>query len=167
MSPRLLGATLAVAASLGLGACSSYGHDNYGYSGVSVGVGYNSPYYGWYDDYYYPGTGYYVYDRRGARHRWARHHQNYWLARRVSGRRYADNWSGYERYQDRRADYRRERRDDRREYRRDRREDARDYRRDRREDARDARRDRRGERRGERRDRRDRRDRRRGPGETA
>ena len=24
--------------------------------------GYGSPYYGWYGDYYYPGTGYYVYD---------------------------------------------------------------------------------------------------------
>lgn len=76
---RIRAVGLAVAASLGLAACSS----GYGYSGVSVGygnAGYYDPYYGggyggygsgWYNDYYYPGSGYYVYSRSGQRHRWS------------------------------------------------------------------------------------------------
>ena len=32
--------------------------------------GYGYPSYGWNDDFYYPGTGYYVYSRDGSRHRW-------------------------------------------------------------------------------------------------
>lgn len=162
MSPRLLGATLAAVASLGLGACTTY--DDYGYptSRVSVGIGYGAPYYGWYDGFYYPGTGYYIYDRRGTRHRWSRRYRDYWIARRPHDRRYYDNWSGYNaphryrgqpRYRDQRRGYREDRRRDRRgEARRDRRDDrwdrdrrrARDDRRDRRRG--DARRDRRDER---------------------
>src|SRR5688500_13867862 len=78
-------AALTVAAAIGLSACAT----PYGYGGVSVGsgygygygggyndyydpyysYGYNDPrysrssYYGWNDGFYYPGTGYYVYDR--------------------------------------------------------------------------------------------------------
>ena len=36
------------------------------------GYGYGSPYYGWNDGFYYPGTGYYVYDRDRRPHRWTR-----------------------------------------------------------------------------------------------
>src|SRR3546814_8244907 len=63
---------------LALSGCYGY-DDGYGYGGVSVGSGYYGssyydPYYGgnygWYNGYYYPGAGYYVYDRGGKRHRW-------------------------------------------------------------------------------------------------
>lgn len=145
MRTRLLGAGLLVAATLGLGACSTY--DSRGYSGVSVGVNYGSPYYGsrydrggyygWYDDFYYPGTGYYIYDRRGTRHRWSDRYRDYWMARRIRGRTYRDNWSGYQvprHYRDQRPAYRDRdwsRRDDDRRWR-----DRRDQRQERRGDRR-------------------------------
>lgn len=82
------------------------------YSGMDVGVGYYGgggyydPWYGpagygpsgygyggWYDDYYYPGNGYYVYDRRGARHRWSDSQRSYWERRREAHRGDRDgNW---------------------------------------------------------------------------
>jgi hypothetical protein len=95
MSPRILYPALALAAAAGLAACSSsdYGRHGYGYSRVGVGVGYGAPYYGWYDGFYYPGTGYYVYDRQGSRHRWRDSDRRYWEGRRHDGAR--DNWSGY------------------------------------------------------------------------
>ena len=174
MSPRLLGVTLAAVASLGLGACTTY--DDYGYptSRVSVGVGYGAPYYGWYDGFYYPGTGYYIYDRRGTRHRWSTRYRDYWIARRPRDRRYYDNWGSYNaphryRGQPRYRDQRRAYRDQRRAYRDDRRDRRGDARRDRREDrydrdrrrAREDRRDRRGDARRDRREDRYDRDRRR------
>ena len=111
-------ATMTLGAALGLAGCSSY-DDGYGYSRVSLAYGNAYPsYYGWYDNYYYPGTGYYIYDRSGSRYRWNDRYRTYWEARRPSGR-YRDNWSGY------RREWRRERRDDRR----DRRQDRRDRRR--------------------------------------
>ncbi len=121
---------LAVAAALTMGACADYGHQGYGYNRVAVGYsGYDQPYYGWYGDYYYPGAGYYVYDRRGSRHRWNDNHRRYWEGRR-DGRRGQENWSGYK--HDRRDNDRREWRDDDRrdhdrgaERRRDRRDDDR------------------------------------------
>jgi hypothetical protein len=101
-----------LAATLALGACSTYG----GYGGVSVGYGggyggydrygydrygydrYDrygySPYYGWYDGFYYPGTGYYLYDRYGSRYRWDDRHRHYWESRRRD-RNARDNWSDY------------------------------------------------------------------------
>ena len=95
--PRLPAIALALAATLGLSACYE---DGYGYGGLSVGYGdgyygspyyggygYNSPYYGWYDGFYYPGTGYYVYDRHGSRHRWNDHHRRHWQDR-------SHNWHG-------------------------------------------------------------------------
>lgn len=96
---------LALAAVIGLSACTS----PYGYSGVSLGVGnagyydpyyggygyggyggygypgYNlayAPYWGWYDDFYYPGTGIYVYDRHHHRHHWTDAQRRYWQSRR-------------------------------------------------------------------------------------
>lgn len=85
----LVAATL-IAGGAALASCT----DGYGYSGVSVGVGspgyYNSawgdPYWGWYGDYYYPGTGVYVYDRDRRRHRWNGDQQRYWEGRRGAWR---------------------------------------------------------------------------------
>ena len=64
------------AASLGLAACT----EGYGYGGIGYGSSYyddyygggyyGSPYYGWYDGWYYPGNGYYIYDRSGGRRTW-------------------------------------------------------------------------------------------------
>jgi len=81
---------LAGALALGttLGACTDdYG--GYGYSSVSVGYGspgyydgrWGDPYWGWYGDYYYPGSGYYVYDRNHRRSRWNADQQRYWQGR--------------------------------------------------------------------------------------
>ena len=97
MSARILYPALALAAAVSLAACSSnYGQRGYGYSRVAVGVGHNSPYYGWYDGFYYPGTGYYVYDRSGSRHRWRDRDRRHWEGRRHGGDR-RDNWGGYHR----------------------------------------------------------------------
>lgn len=87
-----------------------------GYGGVSVGVGagydpyygggyygggyYGDPYYGWYDGYYYPGTGHYVWDRRGRRHAWSDAQRRHWHARRAAIRdrsELRENWSEYRR----------------------------------------------------------------------
>lgn len=96
MTARALrGMALAATAFLGLSACSTY--DGYGYGGASYGasLGYaSSPYYGWYDDFYYPGTGYYVYDRVGRRHAWNDGQRHYWQGRRGQGRP-RSNWNGY------------------------------------------------------------------------
>jgi len=92
MSPfKLSVAGLALAAGFGLSGCASdgYGYGG-GYGGVSVGYtdwdpyygGYSgSPYWGWNNDYYYPGTGYYVYDRQNRRHRWNDSQRGYWQGR--------------------------------------------------------------------------------------
>jgi hypothetical protein len=88
---------LAVAGALALGGCT-YG--DYGYGGVSVGVGsggyygYDDPYYGgygypsygWYDGYYYPGYGYHVYDRAGSRRAWRDSDRRHWEGRREASR---------------------------------------------------------------------------------
>src|SRR3546814_31102 len=81
---------------LALSGCYGY-DDGYGYGGVSVGSGYYGssyydPYYGgnygWYNGYYYPGAGYYVYDRGGKRHRWNKDHRRHWQGRRNGGTRH-------------------------------------------------------------------------------
>lgn len=102
LTPRIKAALVVLAASAGLSACTSYGP--YGGSGVGVGVsyggnpygygygspygyGYGNPYYagygrypyfGWYDGYYYPGAGYWVYDPHGGRHRITRSQSEFW-----------------------------------------------------------------------------------------
>ena len=134
-SPRFRAALVAAAGSVALTGCATY--DPYGYSGVSVGYGspyyggygYGSPYYGggyygrgyapyygWYNGYYYPGTGIYVYDRYRRPHRWTESQRRYWQGRRerIEDRReIRQNWRDFrtERVQDRRA-YRVERRED-------------------------------------------------------
>jgi hypothetical protein len=114
---RLAAAIIAGTAALGLSACTDY-YDPYGYGGsrVAVGISYGSgyhdpywgggwysrPYYGWYDDFYYPGVGYWVFDRWGQRHRWNDHHRRYWEGHRRYMRddrmwhRRPPNWSGWQ-----------------------------------------------------------------------
>jgi len=75
----------------------------YGYSGVSIGVGtggyygdygggyypsygYARPWGGWYNDFYYPGTGVIVYDRYRRSHRWNDDQRHYWEQRRAQYR---------------------------------------------------------------------------------
>jgi hypothetical protein len=48
-----------------------------GWSGSSV-----MPYCGWYDGFFYPGTGIYVYDRNRGPHVWSDGQQHYWSGRR-------------------------------------------------------------------------------------
>jgi hypothetical protein len=91
--------TIAAAASalamFALGGCA---YDDFGYGGVNAGYGYQAdPYYaagpyggaglgyvgaefggGWYNDFYYPGTGVYVIDRGGRRHRWNDSQRRHW-----------------------------------------------------------------------------------------
>lgn len=86
---------LALGAALlaGLGACADDYADGYGrgYYGAAA------PYFGWYGDYYYPGTGYYVYDRYRVARRWSDRDRDYWNARRSGwrGGPYRDNWRGF------------------------------------------------------------------------
>jgi hypothetical protein len=104
---KTLGLGLAGAATLALGGCYD---DGYGYGGVAVGAGsvygggygydpyYDGygyggyPAYGWYNGFYYPGTGYYVYDRGGRRQRWRDSDRHYWEGRR--GNAQAGGWRG-------------------------------------------------------------------------
>lgn len=67
-----------LAAAAALGSCGEYG------TGVAVGyqASWGDPYWGWYGDYYYPGTGIYVYDTNHRRHRWNDDQRRYWEGRR-------------------------------------------------------------------------------------
>lgn len=91
---RISSIGLIAAVSLGLGGCAAnglgmgvgtgygYGYDDYGYGYDRYGYGY-SPYgynsygspYGWYNGYYYPGSGGWVYDRDGRRREISRDEQ--------------------------------------------------------------------------------------------
>lgn len=53
------------------------GRYGYGY-GSPYGYGYGMPGYGWYDGYYYPGSGYYVYDQHRNARRWSDTQRRYW-----------------------------------------------------------------------------------------
>lgn len=91
-APRLRNVLIILAASAGLGACAgpfgyggiSTGYGNYGGYGYPYGsrYGYMPSYYGWYDNLYYPGAGYYVYDRWGNPYYWSPDHRRYWEDRR-------------------------------------------------------------------------------------
>ncbi|WP_333571181.1 hypothetical protein [Sphingomonas sp.] len=98
----IFGAALLGGAAI-LGGCMDGG---YGYGGSRVAVGYGSawgsgfgdPYWGWHDDYYYPGTGAYVYDRYRHRHAWNDGQRAYWEQRRGSWRgspRWRNNWRDF------------------------------------------------------------------------
>jgi hypothetical protein len=66
------------------------GYSPYGYSGIGYGYGYGgyggygSPY-GWYDGWYYPGSGYYIYDRDRQRRRISDAERTAWRQRIGSG----------------------------------------------------------------------------------
>jgi hypothetical protein len=112
------------AGALALGGCAygdlGYGsgyYGGYGYGGPSFSVGlssgYYSPYYGghgygygygspfgWYDDFYYPGTGVYVYDTYRRPHVMTSRQRTYWSSRSPSSRNHnassaRANWSGF------------------------------------------------------------------------
>jgi hypothetical protein len=99
----------------GYGPYGGYGYDpyDYGYGGYGS-YGYGSPYFGgyygspfgWYDNYYYPGTGYYVYDTYRRPHVWSDAQRRYWSQRMQSSRTAGTttttvvtrpNWSGFSR----------------------------------------------------------------------
>jgi hypothetical protein len=78
---RLLILLALPAAALPLGACATDGY-GYGGGGFAYEAGWGDPYWGWYGDYYYPGTGIYVYDSGRHRHRWNDAQRRYWGGRR-------------------------------------------------------------------------------------
>tara|TARA_R110000850_G_scaffold79512_4_gene171433 strand:+ start:1126 stop:1851 length:726 start_codon:yes stop_codon:yes gene_type:complete len=138
--PPLLRSSLAAGALLSLGGCmyggagyygdgyvnnSRYDCDpyapfddyyacDYGYGFANIGFGG-----GWYDQYYYPGYGVYVFDRGGRRHAMRDRDRRYWAGQRAAyGGRHARDRT-----------YHRGQRADRRDWRNDRRDDSRDSRR--------------------------------------
>ncbi|WP_448663583.1 hypothetical protein ACG3SL_02605 [Sphingomonas sp. CJ20] len=92
-----------VAALAGAVALSGCVNDGYGYGGVrtSYNAAWGDPYWGWYGDYYYPGTGVYVYDRQRHRHRWNDGQRGYWEGRRSGWRGdrrgWRSNWRDFRR----------------------------------------------------------------------
>jgi hypothetical protein len=93
---------------IGYGGYSGYG--GYGYGGYPYGYGYGGyggygydPF-GWYGDYYYPGSGIYVYDRYRTRHVWNDTQRRYWEQRRSQWHDHHsgtttgtnENWSGWD-----------------------------------------------------------------------
>jgi hypothetical protein len=122
LGSRLRNVLLIAAGAAGLAACADEGYGGYGSMSVGYGPagGYCDPYrgdcyggygygdyyggdpwYGWYGDYYYPGVGFYVYDRGGRRHRWSDNDRRHWEGRRgaYGNRNWNDqrwqNWNGY------------------------------------------------------------------------
>lgn len=84
--------------SFGVGAGGGGYYGDYGY-----GYGYGDPYFGWYDNFYYPGTGVYVYDRDRHPHAWNDRQRNYWMGRQQAWKSHAapntaprEDWSGFD-----------------------------------------------------------------------
>ena len=72
----------------GVSVGTGFGYGSYGYGGYGHGYGaYGSPYWGWYDGFYYPGSGFYVYDRYRRAFYWNDRYRRYWTDRRHA-------WSG-------------------------------------------------------------------------
>lgn len=113
-------ALIGLAAGVGLGTAGCT--EGYGYTGLDVGYGapgygYGDGYYGagydgygygypsgfgWYNDFYYPGSGIYVYDQYRRPYRWNDSQRRYWEGRRGSYRGDRDgNWAGFARNGDR------------------------------------------------------------------
>jgi len=95
---------------LGFGVGYGGGYGSYGYASPYYGgYGYNdayygsfgAPYYGWYDNYYYPGTGMYVYDSYRRPHVWSDRQRSYWTSRQQSvssktgTQSLSTNWSAF------------------------------------------------------------------------
>ena len=68
-----------------LSGCMDKGY-GYGYGDVGYSAAWGDPYWGWYGDYYYPGTGIYIYDVHRHRHAWSDDQRRYWEGRRQSWR---------------------------------------------------------------------------------
>ncbi|UAJ10169.1 hypothetical protein [Polymorphobacter megasporae] len=114
---KLLRVALIGGAVATLGACADgYGYGGGGYGGgVAYAGGYSGPLgyggdyyggvgypgYGFYNDYYYPGTGIYVFDRGGRRRAWNDDERNHWQHR--------GEFRGNHLYQGRQFDARRDR----------------------------------------------------------
>lgn len=86
LAPALLGGCMmsdGLYGGMSVGA-GDYGYEPYGYPyGYDpYGGYYGGPAYGWYDNYYYPGNGIYVYDRGGRAYRMRDKDRAYWEARR-------------------------------------------------------------------------------------
>jgi hypothetical protein len=119
--------SLLAAGALALGGCAygTYGNPygyGYGYgpsTSLSIGIGYGGGYYGgygyggygygydpfgWYGDYYYPGTGVYVYDSYRRPHVWSDSQRSYWTSRRNQWQSHhttstvTQNWSSFDRH---------------------------------------------------------------------
>lgn len=120
MRMRLLLSLALVGGALSLSGCADDMYGPYGYGGVSIGYGsYYSPYdygygpygygygsydpFGWYDDFYYPGVGFYVYDSYRRPHYWNGGQQRYWSGRvstwqhQTGTTSVRPNWSGFSR----------------------------------------------------------------------
>jgi len=131
LTPRIRSALVVLAASAGLAGCTSLGpyggigvgvgsgyggYGGYGYDPYYAGYGYGSAYgynpYGWYNGYYYPGTGWWVYDRDKNRRPMTDAERAYWNERikeRMRERRglngttststaaVKENWTGFDR----------------------------------------------------------------------
>jgi hypothetical protein len=133
LTPRIRSALVILAASAGLAGCTNLGpyggvgvgvssgyggYGGYGYDPYYAGYGYGSGYgygynpYGWYNGYYYPGSGWWVYDRDKNRRPMTDAERAYWNERikeRMRERRglsgttststaaAKENWSGFER----------------------------------------------------------------------
>jgi hypothetical protein len=118
LTPRIRSALVILAASAGLGACTSFspyggigvgvgsGYGSYGYDPYYGGYGRGSPYgyYGWYDGFYYPGAGYWIYDRYGHHHPITERQSDYWRNKLAKFREargaqataeVKENWSGF------------------------------------------------------------------------
>lgn len=106
-------AALLFAGGLGLSGCTyvgdgygygyddyGYGYDNYGYGYDNYGYGYGSAgyYSGWYDNWYYPGYGIYIYDNGGRKRKWDDNHRRHWEGRKRDGdrggNRNNNTWNG-------------------------------------------------------------------------
>lgn len=104
---RMVGKSLlASVAALSLGGCYYYGdvagYDSYydPYYSSYPGTSFAYTYFGWYDDFYYPGVGVHVFDRYGHRHRWSDRHRQFWEGRRGHYRGHREDWSGFSRGHD-------------------------------------------------------------------
>ena len=97
----MLARRFAAAATLALTSLAAACGDDYYYDRPArysyYNGGYRQPYWGWYGDYYYPGTGVYVYDRYRAPRRWNDGEQRYWLDRQRGwrGGQFRDEWRGF------------------------------------------------------------------------
>ncbi|MEH6660614.1 MAG: hypothetical protein V7679_03110 [Parasphingorhabdus sp.] len=137
--PRLLKSAVAAGALLSLGGCmygggaygdgyvNNRGYDcdpyapfddyyacDYGYGFANIGYGG-----GWYDQYYYPGYGIYIFDRGGKRHAMRDNHRRHWARQRAE-------YGGHHARDRRDRNVNSDRRGDRRDQRYDRRDGSRD-----------------------------------------